>query len=56
MVGNDHLNQPALQHLPKLIAIPELANRRRTLELGRAVGNAFGGKAKIMRTGLDGDR
>ena len=56
MVGRDEIQHASLESLPQRFAMVRLANRRRALELGGAVGNLFGGERQVVRARFGRDR
>ena len=56
MIGRDQIERAGMQAGPQRSAMRPLADRRRALELGRAVRNLFGGKRQVVRTRFRGDR
>src|SRR5262249_19031215 len=53
MIRNDRVDDPIAKRGPESFAILAITYRRRAFEFCCAVGDLFGGKGEVMRTGLD---
>ena len=53
VVGDDEVDHALAQRLPERLAVLVLADRRRALVVGGAVGDRLGLEAEVVRAGLD---
>ena len=56
VIGDHEIDHAVEQRAPERLAVLALADRRRALELGGAVGDRLGLEAQVVRAGLDRDR
>jgi len=54
VIGGYQVDDALFQRCPKALSILPLADRRRTFELRRAVGDVFGRERQVVRAGFDG--
>src|SRR5262245_47461126 len=55
MVTGHRIDHALRERLPEPLPILTLADRRRALEFGAAIGNVFGGERQVMGTGFYSD-
>ena len=56
VIGRDEIDIPCAERVPQPLPMIALADGRRALERGCAVGNLFGGKRQVVRARFDGER